>query len=130
MTKLNSIVGLKCPRCSKGNLFDKPGLFQFRNILDMPEECPNCGQKFELEPGFWIGALWTSYPIIVLIELPFLILAVTAQNISFIAITFAMVFVLVLFYPLILRLGRSLWIHIFVLKKNKKSESHDKVKLE
>lgn len=118
MTKLNSILKLKCPQCSKGNLFDKPGLFRYKEILNMPEECKNCGQKFELEPGFWIGALWTSYPIVVFLELPFLILAVSSQQVYLIAIILAMILVLIIFYPLILRLGRSIWIHIFVSKKN------------
>lgn len=122
MKKVKSILKLKCPQCSKGDLFVKSGLFRYQNILDMPETCPKCDQKFEIEPGFWIGALWTSYPIIVFLEMPFLILAVYSQNINFIAIIAIMILVLIVFYPLILRLGRSIWIHFFVSKKNTVSQ--------
>lgn len=125
MSKMNSIVKLKCPQCNKGNLFEEPGLFQYSKILKMPEKCANCGQVFELEPGFWIGALWTSYPIIVLLEMPFLILAVYSKDISIVGIILAMILVLLVFYPLILRLGRSIWIHIFVSKKIQKEEKKD-----
>ncbi len=118
MKKISSILKLKCPQCSKGNLFVKPGLFRYKEILDMPEKCNHCDQIFELEPGFWIGALWTSYPIIVILELPFLILAISSQKANLIAVIIAMIIVLIIFYPLILRLGRSIWIHIFVLRKN------------
>jgi hypothetical protein len=118
MKKISSILKLKCPQCSKGDLFVKPGLFRYKDILNMPEKCNHCDQIFELEPGFWIGALWTSYPIIVILELPFLILAISSRQVNLIAIIITMILVLVIFYPLILRLGRSIWIHIFVSKKN------------
>jgi hypothetical protein len=30
-------------------------------ILDMPDNCPVCGQKYDLEPGFWYGTGYVSY---------------------------------------------------------------------
>ena len=27
----------------------------------MPDKCPECGQPFELEPGFWYGTGYVSY---------------------------------------------------------------------
>jgi hypothetical protein len=109
---------LKCPQCSKGDLFGKPELFRYKEILVMPEKCNHYDQIFELELGFWIGALWTSYPIIVILELSFLILAISSRQVNLIAIITAMILVLIIFYPLILRLGKSIWINIFVSKKN------------
>lgn len=112
MKRLFSIVRLKCPKCSKGDLFIKKGLFRYTNMLDMPEECPICKQKYEIEPGFWLGALWASYPIIVAIELPFLLAALLVDSISPFWFFGAMVISFLLTFPLMLRLGRSIWIHI------------------
>lgn len=34
-------------------------------MLDMPERCPVCNQKYELETGFWYGTGYVSYGITV-----------------------------------------------------------------
>ncbi len=115
MSKLESILKLKCPQCRKGNLFVKTGLFRYKKILLMHNNCPNCGLKYELEPGFWIGSLWTSYPIIVVIELPFLLCALI-YPINILTLFLTMSLTMLLFYPLMLRLGRAIWIHIFISK--------------
>jgi uncharacterized protein (DUF983 family) len=116
ISKTESIIKLKCPRCRKGNLFIFPGLFRFKDILEMHENCSNCALNYELEPGFWLGALWTSYPIIVIIELPFLLFAILSSTVNLVLIFSLMILSMLIFYPLILRLGRSLWIHILISK--------------
>jgi uncharacterized protein (DUF983 family) len=113
-TLTTSILKLKCPKCRQGNLFTKKGLFRYAHILDMPEHCQVCAQKYEIEPGFWIGALWTSYPIVIAIEVPFLLMALLSTTISpWVSFGFMLLAFLV-FYPVMLRLGRSIWIHISI----------------
>lgn len=112
MQRWRSILGLKCPRCSKGNLFHKKGLIVFSEVLEMPERCSHCDLKYHIEPGFWLGAIWTSYPIVVIIELPFLLLAVTSTGNTIWIYFSLMVAALIFAYPLMLRLGRSIWIHL------------------
>lgn len=115
-----SVFGLKCPRCRQGDLFTRKGLIVYRGLVDMPAHCPVCGQKYEIEPGFWIGALWTSYPIVVLVELPFLALAVL--NTPQLGIWIPLLLMLPAFalaYPVMLRLGRSIWIHGWVKYQKK-----------
>lgn len=109
-----SLFGLKCPHCRQGDLFVKPGLFRFKQVLEMPERCSRCNQIYLIEPGFWIGALWASYPILVLIEVPFLISAIYWHGDKVWLIFITMLFAFLLFFPLMLRLGRSIWIHLFV----------------
>ncbi len=109
-----SIFSLKCPRCRQGELFNKPGLFRFKDVLEMPEKCTHCDQTFRIEPGFWIGALWASYPIIILIEIPFLLTAIYWQNDHVWIVFVGMLLAFILFFPLMLRLGRSIWIHLFI----------------
>lgn len=85
-------------------------------MLDMPEKCEHCGQKYCIEPGFWLGTLWTSYPIVILTELPFLIGALVSKTISPFWFFGGMVIAFMLVYPIMLRLGRSIWIHINIRK--------------
>ncbi len=113
MNLLASITHLKCPRCRKGNLFTKRGLFSYTQILDMEKECPHCKLNYELEPGFWLGALWASYPLILILEVPFLIGVLMSDKSPLIFIGF-MFLSMLLFLPMLLRLGRSIWIHVQV----------------
>jgi len=112
--RYRSIIGLKCPRCSKGDLFIKKGLIVYSGMLSMHEHCQVCNQKFEIEPGFWIGALWTSYPIVVVIEIPFLMMALFSETLGPWIPLAMMFFAFYLAYPIMLRLGRSIWIHSWV----------------
>lgn len=68
--RLHYIVKLKCPRCQKGDLFTNPGLLVFKDVLKMPERCPNCNQDFKIEPGYYSAALWISYPLVLILFIP------------------------------------------------------------
>lgn len=117
INRIQSVVKLKCPRCGQGNLFEKKGLIVYSGMLDMPEKCSHCGLKYMLEPGFWLGALWTSYPIVVAIELPFLFLAIFSKG-NIVWLYFGiMISALFIAYPVMLRLGRSMWIHLNVRRE-------------
>lgn len=82
--------------------------------MKMPDRCPACGQDFQIEPGFYIGALWTSFPIVIFIMalLSILLLVIIRMDLNW----FFVVLTLILFMlqPLIIRLGRAIWINIFV----------------
>ncbi|GGG43834.1 DUF983 domain-containing protein [Bizionia arctica] len=81
-TKLYSILKLKCPRCQIGNLFNNPGLLVFSRVLEMPVKCPHCQQDFKQEPGFYTAALWISYPIVLIIFVPLIILGFSLDSLS------------------------------------------------
>jgi uncharacterized protein (DUF983 family) len=59
-SKLYSIIAMKCPRCHEGDLFRSPLLPRFK-LLDMHENCPVCKQSFNLETGFYWGAMYIAY---------------------------------------------------------------------
>jgi len=113
-SKLYSIINLKCPRCRRGNLFSVKNPYKLKAMMDMPSRCPVCQQDFVIEPGFYSGALWTSYPIVIGI----LVLTWLVFNVAF---GFSATSVLIigtalnlLLQPVIMRLGRSIWITLFV----------------
>ncbi|MFO7719342.1 MAG: DUF983 domain-containing protein [Gillisia sp.] len=81
-TKLYSIAKLKCPRCQIGDLYCNPGFIVFSGILEMPDKCPNCKQVFKQEPGYYTAALWVSYPIVLLIFIPLIILGFSLDSLD------------------------------------------------
>ncbi|HMI63849.1 MAG TPA: hypothetical protein VK518_23195 [Puia sp.] len=56
-----SLFTMKCPRCRQGHMFSQPNAWNLRKTLTMPDKCPECGQPFELEVGFWYGTGYVSY---------------------------------------------------------------------
>ena len=90
--------------------------------MQMPDRCPVCGQDFQIEPGFYIGALWTSFPIVIVIMalLSILLLVYFKMDLNwfFAAITV----ILFLLQPIIIRLGRAIWINVFVKFEGKRKQ--------
>lgn len=109
-----SVLQCKCPRCRKGNLFTFANHFKFSGMLAMPESCAVCQQKFEIEPGFYLGALWLSYPLVLLTELATLLTCYLVLQLSLVASFAVAAIILLLLLPITMRLARSLLIHLFV----------------
>lgn len=85
----------------------------------MPEHCPVCGQRFELQTGFYFGTGYVSYGIsIILIGAVFILWAITKglsykDNSIFWCLGIGIVSLLLL-QPVLQRLARSIWIALFV----------------
>lgn len=85
----------------------------------MPEECPECGQKMELEPGFYYGTGYVSYGLSVGV-LAAVFIAYAAlfglsymDNSIFIALA-AAVAICLLLQPWLMRISRVLYLYMFV----------------
>ena len=61
-TKFQGIVKQKCPRCRTGNMFSHHS-YHPTKFHKMHTDCPHCDFHFEVEPGFWYGAMYVSYAI-------------------------------------------------------------------
>ncbi len=108
-TKAYSIFKLKCPRCQEGDLFET-GTFSFQKSFDMPQNCPVCGQKYFLEPGFYYGAMFISYIItgwfaLIVVGTLILVFGVDWQ-VAFGLMVAAMAILFVWFF----RISRAIWI--------------------
>ena len=118
--KLYSIIYWKCPKCHEGDLFTFKNPYKFLRSLDMPKSCSKCHQDYEIEPGFYLGSLWTSDPIVALLVIgltSYFYLYVEMEVYSFFIF---LAIILLTLQPLIMRFGRSIWINIFVKYNSKK----------
>jgi hypothetical protein len=89
------------------------------SIFDMPDECPVCKQKFDLEAGFWFGTGYVSYALAVAVSvatfiawLVFIGVSTDDNRIFWWLGTNAVI--LVITQPWLMRLSRVLYIRLFV----------------
>lgn len=83
-------------------------------MLEMPDTCPVCGQDYRIEPGFYSGAPYISYPIVLLLAVPAFLVQTLYFDLSFPAAFSITLVGLISLQPLIMRFSRSVWIHLFV----------------
>src|SRR5271155_4411203 len=62
-----ALLKLRCPRCREGRMF--------KSLVRMNDPCPVCGLVFEREPGYFLGAMYVSYALAVMILAPLFFLA-------------------------------------------------------
>ena len=61
---LYSVLRNKCPRCHQGDVFEYKHPFR-KNFDKMHATCSQCHLKYEKEPGFFYGAMYVSYALMV-----------------------------------------------------------------
>ena len=57
-----AVLKAKCPQCQSGKMFKKSAL-KLNGFTEMFDTCSVCGLTFEVEPGFFWGAMYVSYGI-------------------------------------------------------------------
>lgn len=114
---LKHLLSFKCPRCHKGNLF----VNKWHNLANgnkMVEKCAVCGQRTELEPGFYHGTGYVSYALTVGFSIITFVVWVLAtgyglkdpQIFWWLPLN---VITLFLMQPWLMRLSRTLWLTMF-----------------
>ena len=85
----------------------------------MPEHCPVCGQKMELEVGFYYGTGYVSYALtIVLFALVFVfywfVPGISYKDYSIFYYLLTSTILALLLQPWLMRLSRVLYLYLFV----------------
>ncbi|RUA29717.1 MAG: DUF983 domain-containing protein [Bacteroidetes bacterium] len=111
-TKLYSVLKLKCPKCHQGNLFIN-NAWNYHNTLAMPDKCFVCRQDFKIEPGFYSGALWVTYPIVLIVVFLSLFPLIFIPD-YYLMVFLVMLLVVLVTQPFVMRYGRAIWINIFI----------------
>ena len=116
-SKLYSILFNKCPKCHVGKFWvsDNPFKNMFFSTENSCKTCENCSLNYELETGFWYGAMYVSYALSVAI----MVLFWTSTNFFYPLINvfnevLIIVTAILLVSPLNYHLSRLIWINFFV----------------
>jgi uncharacterized protein (DUF983 family) len=57
---LKAAINARCPQCHEGRLF-KYKWWNLFNFAQMEDNCSACNMRYEVEPGFFYGAMYISY---------------------------------------------------------------------
>ncbi len=118
---LASVFALRCPSCREGKLFKTDNPYQLNKLASMYKNCPNCGQRYEPEPGFFYGAMYVSYAVTVALFVAVLVLMNIFYSPGIWEIVIVLSGVLLVLAPPVFRLSRSIWAHMFI-KRAKKND--------
>lgn len=125
------LLGMKCPSCRKGSMYSQSSIFPFKNLMKMPERCSECGQKMEIEPGFYYGTGYVSYGLSIALTVFNLIwfallVGITFRDNSIYVFIVVDVVLIILLQPLIMRYARVIYLWLFV-KYGSSRLDHDSI---
>ena len=114
-----SVLTTKCPRCRRGAMFAQPNPWKLKEITKMPHRCPECGQPFELEVGFWYGTGYVSYALAFAVSVAtfiawWVLIGMSTQDHRFFWWLGLNAVFLILLQPWLMRLSRVIWLYFFV----------------
>ena len=108
-------------------MFEERNPYKISKIFNMPHQCEHCGQIYQLEPSFFYGAMYVNYALTVAIAVAiFIAMWVLGRPWELHQYLIGIILGIVALAPLTFRLGRSIWINIFIKYEGqgeRKSES-------
>ena len=113
---------MRCPRCRRGPMFKDPNPYRklgLKNIFEMHDHCPECGQKYDLEPGFWYGTGYVSYALAVALSVAtfvawWVLIGISVNDNRVLWWLVANAVLLVVLQPWLMRLSRVIYMRFFV----------------
>lgn len=112
--KLYSILTGSCPRCHQETMYLDKNPYHLSKVLKMQDRCSHCDLKYKIEPSFFYGAMYVSYGVGIAFAVAAFVITNLILGLNLIPTFIAIVFTMVGFMPVIMRLSRNIWINIFV----------------
>lgn len=129
---LRAILNHKCPHCREGNMFKDSSSYHLRSFMKMNERCPICGQKMELEQGFYYGTGYVSYALTVAFSASTFVAwwVLIGMSIDDNRVFWWMginILLMILLQPYFMRLSRTIWLSFFVKYDNSILDNNQKL---
>jgi uncharacterized protein (DUF983 family) len=106
---VEDILRQRCPRCRTGSIFRYS---IFRGFPKMHDRCPVCDLRFDREPGYFLGAMYVSYGMGIVIVALFAALLWSVTGWWITKDTIWAVVLFLPFAPTITLFARVLWIYL------------------
>lgn len=113
-TMLFSITKFKCPYCHEGPFFlSHP--YDLKHAGDIHGSCPKCHGRFNIEPGFYYGAMYVSYALgVAAMVTVWVATAVLVPDLSPTGLVISILATLLLGSPLFYALSKIIWANLFL----------------
>ena len=100
-------------------MFTQPNPWKLKKTLHMHGKCPECGQPFELEVGFWYGTGYVSYALSFALSVAtfiawWVLVGLSTEDTRFFWWMGLNAVLLVVLQPWLMRLSRSIYLYFFV----------------
>lgn len=122
-TKIYSILKGSCPVCQNESMYKESNAYKLGKIFQMHERCSHCNTKYKIEPSFFYGAMYVSYGVGIAFAVAAFVIGNLFLKLNLLHTFFTIVGTLIVFFPVILRLSRNIWINIFMHYDKQKSTS-------
>lgn len=103
ISRLQAILRLRCPRCLRGEVFE--------SLWKMHRTCPSCQLEYEREQGYFVGAMYISYGMALVLCVPMVLCLIFIWEFSASEVFLAILLTFAPLSPLFLRYSRILWMH-------------------
>lgn len=113
-TKLYSILTGSCPKCHGESMFKNKNPYILSEALSMHEYCSNCKTKYKIEPSFFYGSMYVSYPVGIAFATAAFVISFFVFKASIHTVFISIIATLIVCMPIILRLSRNIWINFFM----------------
>jgi len=120
-TKIYSILTGNCPVCHNESMYTKRNPYDVTSTLTMEERCSHCNTKYKIEPSFFFGAMYVSYPVGLIFGGFAFMLSYFVFNLNLLPTYLIIIIVMITALPIILRLSRNIWINLFMTYDKTKS---------
>jgi uncharacterized protein (DUF983 family) len=102
--KIGGLLLQRCPVCLRGRIFG--------GLTTMNERCPVCNLQFEREPGYFLGAMYVSYGMSIILILGLVgLLHLALANLDLGWTTLLAGALYIPFVPLTWRYSRTIWMY-------------------
>lgn len=122
-TKIYSIFTGTCPVCQNESMYKEQNPYKLGRIFQMHERCSYCNTKYKIEPSFFYGAMYVSYGVGIAFAVAAFVIGNLILKFNLLQSFFIIVGTLIVFFPVIIRLSRNIWINLFMHYGKKKTTS-------
>lgn len=113
ISAFRAFIESRCPRCRKGKMFSHKA-YDLRNYQKMNVYCTECGLRYELELGFFWGAMYVSYMMNVALCVSLGVATYYLLNDPAVWVYILIIVgAIILFSPLTFRYARVMFLHLF-----------------
>ena len=112
-TKLYSIFSGSCPVCHNESMYKEKNPYMLTRLFDMNERCNSCNTKYKIEPSFFFGAMYVSYPVGLIFAGIAFVMSYMVFKLDLMVTYLIIVLVMIILLPVIIRLSRNIWINFF-----------------
>ncbi|MBC7935604.1 MAG: DUF983 domain-containing protein [Rhizobacter sp.] len=109
----------KCPHCRTGNIFEDDGSYNLKSFMKMNDNCTVCGQRTEIEKGFYYGTGYVSYAISIAFSVStfvawWVIIGISVNDDRIFWWLGVNIVLMLILQPYFMRLSRVVWLSFFV----------------